>query len=281
MQSKHHLYLIWPRSSGSFSLPTIIISRNLISKRGFCPFYWKRQSNVKSQRYPSSHLQMVVKKGRGYTLQWAFWVCSLCLSSFGVCLNVFFFRGRECLQSCVCRSVKLNAFEVLPSVLDADWRASLFPISRPGSHVEGSWWIGWLRSLPEFRLFLSPSLLVSHRSYLSPSLLLFLSSSLLITEVEALCRMETVSLSHTQISWICRWFLPEHILVHEEQPMLSFHRLLCEGTLEGEDKGGWAKPHFFISPPDLFNFAHWNDQAWWAIYQAGLYSCWTSSSSVD
>lgn len=239
MQSKHHLYLIWPRSSGSFSLPTIIISRNLISKRGFCPFYWKRQSNVKSQRYPSSHLQMVVKKG--YTLQWAFWVCSLCLSSFGVCLNVFFFRGGECLQSCVCRSVKLNAFEVLPSVLDADWRPSLFPISRPGSHVEGSV-MNWMAALSPWVSPFSLSLSPCFSPFLSVSLPPFVSFFLALDHWSGGSLQDGNCLSHTQISWICRWFLPEHILVHEEKPMLSFHRLLCKGTLEGEDKGGWAKP---------------------------------------
>lgn len=199
MQSKHHLYLIWPRSSGSFSLPTIIISRNLISKRGFCPFYWKRQSNVKSQRYPSSHLQMVVKRGRGYTLRRAFSVCSLCLSSFGVCLNVFFF-----LVGNACSHVYVGVWSwMLLKCCRLCWMQTgerLYSQSHgPAVMLRARWWIGWLRSLPEFRLFLSPSLLVSHRSYLSPSLLLFLSSLLLITEVEALYWMETVSLSHTDI----------------------------------------------------------------------------------
>lgn len=185
---------------------------------------------------------MVVERGQGFSE-----LSEFVLSVFPVSVFVWmsFFPGGECLQSCVCRSVKLNAFEVLPSVLDADWRASLFPISRPGSHVEGSV-MNWMAALsPWVSLFLSPSLLVSHRSYLSPSLLLFLSSLLLITEVEALYRMETVSFTHTQTSWICRGSLQEHILVHEEKPTLSFHRLSCGGTLEGEDKGGWAKHKVF------------------------------------
>ncbi len=107
----------------------------------------------------------------------------------------------------------------------------------PAVMLRAQWWIGWLLSLPEFLFFSLPiSLLLTVPICLPPSFCFFLPRSWSLK-----WRLYTgwkLSLSHTEISWICRGSLLEHILVHEEKPVLSFHRLSCWGTLEGEDKGG-------------------------------------------
>lgn len=176
------------------------------------------------------------RKGAGN--QWAFWVCSPSFQFWCLFERLFFLLGNVCshvyvgvwnwmLLKC-CRLCWMQTGERLYSQSHG-----------PAVMLRARWWIGWLLSLPGFRFFSLPlSLFLTVP--ICPSLLLFLSSLLLITEVEALYRMETVSFSHTQTSWICRWSLPEHILVHEEKPTPSFHRLSWGGTLEGEDKSGWS-----------------------------------------
>lgn len=114
----------------------------------------------------------------------------------------------------------------------------------PAVMLRARWWIGWLLSLPEFHFFSLPlSLFLTVPICLSPSFCFFLPRSWSLKWM--LSTGWKLSLSHTQISWIFRGSLLEHILVHEEKPVLSFHRLSCWGTLEGEDKGGWAKHSVF------------------------------------